>query len=416
MLTAIVALALRRRGVVVALAAVLMGAGIYSAIHAKYDVYPEFAPPQVVVQTEAPGLSPQDVEQLVTRPIESALNGTPNLVSIRSESIQGLSVATAIFTDRTDIYRARQLVSERLTEAAQTLPQGVQAPTMEPLIGATSLTLIIGLTSETLSPMDLRTFADWTMRPRLLGVPGVARLGIFGGQVRQLQVQAIPGRLAAFHLSLANVVAAARNSTGIRGAGFIETPSQRVVVQAHGQALTPAQLGQTVVASYNGRPVLLSELAHLADAGEPRIGDATIMGKPGILILISAQYRANTVEVTTAIGKALDDLKPALANAHVRLYPDLFRPANFIAAAIHNIGMSLAIGACLVAIVLMLFLMNMRVAVISLTAIPLSLLTSIILLDATGQSLNTLTLGGLAIAIGEVVDDAIIDAENIFRR
>ncbi|MGH7246858.1 MAG: efflux RND transporter permease subunit, partial [Pseudomonadota bacterium] len=325
-------------------------------------------------------------------------------------------MTTAVFDDRTDIYRARQLVNERLTEAVQTLPQGIPPPTMEPLIGATSLTLIVGLTSDTLSPMDLRTFADWTMRPRLLGVPGVARIGIFGGEVRQLQVQAIPGRLAAFHLSLSDIVAAARNATGVRGAGFIETPAQRVVLEAHGQALTPARLGQTVVATYSGRPVRLADLARLADAGEPRIGDSTIMGKPGILILVSAQYRANTIEVTSAIEKALDDLKPALAAARVRLYPDLFRPANFINAAIHNIGVSLLVGACLVAIVLMLFLMNMRVAVISLTAIPLSLLTSVILLDATGQSLNTLTLGGLAIAIGEVVDDAIIDAENIFRR
>jgi CzcA family heavy metal efflux pump len=308
------------------------------------------------------------------------------------------------------------MVSERLAEAATQMPQGVHNPAMAPLIGATSLTLIVGLTSEQASLMDLRTFADWTMRPRLLGVPGVARISLFGGEVKQLQIQLLPDRMAAFHVSFTDVVAAARNVTGVRGAGFIETDAQRVVLETEGQMLAPAKLENAVISVANGHSVRLKDVAVARAAAEPKFGDATIMGKPGVLILISGVYGANTLEVTQNIEAALDELKPGLQGAQIHLYPDLFRPANFVNTAVHNIGRSLLIGAVLVSIVLLFFLFNLRVAFISLTAIPLSLLSAIIILNAFGESLNTLTLGGLAIAIGEVVDDAIIDAENIFRR
>ncbi|HVW87776.1 MAG TPA: efflux RND transporter permease subunit [Bryobacteraceae bacterium] len=416
MLAKLVELSIRFRGVVIALACLVAAYGYYTIRNAKFDVYPEFAPPQVTVQTEAPGLSSLDVESLVTRPIESALNGTPNLTAIRSNSIQGLSVVVATFEDSVDVYRARQMVSERMSEAADQMPLGVRRPALAPLVGATSLTLIVGLTSDTRTPMELRTFADWTMRPRLLGVPGVARVAIFGGEIRQLQIQLHPDRLAAFGLSMSDVVAAARNATAVRGAGFLETDAQRIVLQTQGQSLTPAELGEVVLSSKNGRSVRMKDVAFVTNGAEPKIGDATIMGQPGIMIHISGQYGANTVEVTRAIEQALDELKPAISAQKIRLYPDLFRPANFINEAIRNIGYSLLVGAALVGIVLFLFLFNMRVAVISLTAIPLSLFIAVILLDRWGVSLNTLTLGGLAIAIGEVVDDAIIDAENIFRR
>ncbi|NDJ14965.1 MAG: efflux RND transporter permease subunit [Acidobacteriia bacterium] len=210
-----------------ALACLVAAYGYYTIRNAKFDVYPEFSPPQVIVQTEAPGLSSLDVESLVTRPIEAALNGTPNLEALRSNSVQGLSVVVATFEDQIDVYRARQMVAERMTEAATRLPQGVRAPSLAPLVGATSLTLIVGLTSDVRSGMELRTFADWTMRPRLLGVKGVARVAIFGGEIRQLQIQMHPDRLAALGLSISEVVAAARNATAVRGAGFIETSAQR---------------------------------------------------------------------------------------------------------------------------------------------------------------------------------------------
>ncbi len=416
MLQSLIAFSIRFRGIVLALACVVLGYGIYIARLSKFDVYPEFVPPQVSVQTEAPGLSPEEVEVLVTRPVENALNGTPELESIRSQSIQGLSSVTLIFADRTDIFRARQMVNERLAEVAGQMPLGIKQPTMAPLTGAASLVLIVGITSDERSPMELRTFADWTFRPRLLGVPGVAKVAVFGGESREIQIQVLPERLAAYGLSMDDVLAAGRASTGIRGSGFIEGPAQRVVLKTLGQALTPDALGQSLVKSVRGASVRLRDVARVTYAAEPKTGDASIAGKPGVLLEVSSQYGANTLEVTRALEQALEDLKPALTSEKIQLHPQLFRPAKFIQTAISNVTSSLVIGGVLVAIVLFLFLFNLRTAFISMTAIPLSLLIAVIVLDRMGQSLNTLTLGGLAIAIGEVVDDAIIDVENIFRR
>ena len=416
MLSKLVEVSLRFRGVVVALACLLVGYGTYATWTARYDVYPEFAPPEVVVQTEAPGLSSEDVEQLVTRPVENALNGAPAVEAIRSQSIQGLSVVTVVFEQRTDVYRARQMVNEHIAEAASQMPQGVTAPAMAPLTGAASMVLIVGLTSDQRSLMDVRTFADWTLRPRLLGVPGVARVSIFGGDVRELQVQVLPERLAAYGLAFNDVMTAARAATGVRGAGFIETPTQRLVLQTQGQSLTAVQLGEVVLHVANNRSIRLKDVATVADGAEPPIGGATIMGRPGVMLQISSQYGVNTMDVTEALDKAIAEMRPVMAANQITLHRDLFRPANFILTSVHSIGTALLIGGVLVVIVLLIFLFNLRVAFISLTAIPLSLLVAVILLTRMGESLNTLTLGGLAIAIGEVVDDAIIDAENIFRR
>ena len=416
MLTRLVGFSIRFRGVILALACLTIFYGVYTLYHARYNVYPEFAPPQVVVQTEAPGLSPEQVEALVTRPVESALNGASGLTAIRSQSVQGLSVVTTVFDPGTNIYLARQLVSERLTQAVSQIPPGVRAPAMAPLTSTTGLVLVIGLTSETRSPMELRTFADWTVNPRLLAVPGVASVSTFGGEVRQLQVQAIPERLAAFDLSIQDLVTATQGASGIRGAGFVETDTQRVVLQSQGQSFTPEQLGEIGLRVSGGRTVRIKDVAQVLDAPEPKAGDASIGGEPGVLLLINSQYGSDTPEVTAAIDGALADLRPAIESAAIKLHPNLFRPASFIETAVDNVGVSLLTGAALVAVVLFFFLYNLRTGLISITAIPLSLLTAVILLDHFGQSLNTLTLGGLAIAIGEVVDDAIIDVENIFRR
>jgi CzcA family heavy metal efflux pump len=416
MLRRLVEFSIRFRGVVIALACVVVGYGIYTALHARFDVYPEFAPPLVVIQTEAPGLSPEEVEALVTRPVENAVNGVGNLDSIRSQSIQGLSVVTAIFRQGADIFRARQMVSERLSEIAGQIPQGVKQPVIAPLTSATSMMLAVGLTSETRSAMELRTFADWTLRPLLLGVPGVAKVVVFGGEVRQIQIQVMPERLLAYRLTIEDLLATARKATGVRGAGFIDTPAQRVVLQTRGQALTPAEMGEVALARPGGLAVRLKDLARVVEAPEPKIGDAAIGTQPGVMLIVSSQLGANTIEVTEAIERALEELKPALGAAQIKLHPDLFRPASFIQRAIHNVTTSLLLGGVLVTVVLFLFLFNLRTAFISLTAIPLSLLVAVIVLDRLGITLNTLTLGGLAIAIGEVVDDAIIDVENIFRR
>jgi CzcA family heavy metal efflux pump len=416
MLKRIVELSLRFRGIVIALACVVAGYGLYVAATAKRDVFPEFAPPQVVIQTEAPGLSPEEVEALVTRPIENAVNGAGNLASIRSESVQGLSVVTAMFREGANIMQARQTVGERLVAIAAQMPLGVRPPTMVPLTSAASMVLIVGLTSETRSLMDLRTFADWTLRPRLLGVPGVAKAAVFGGEVRQIQIQVRPERLIGYGLSIDDVLAAARRATGVRGAGFVETEAQRIVLRTEGQLLTPDRLGDVVLAHRGGSVVRLRDAANVVEAPEPKVGDAAINGRPGVLLVVSSQFGENTEEVTEAAERALDELRPAFRAERITLHPALFRPASFVETAIENVNFSLLLGGVLVAVVLFLFLFNLRTAFISLTAIPLSLLAAVIVLDRLGVTLNTLTLGGLAIAIGEVVDDAIIDVENIFRR
>ena len=416
MLNHIVQFSLKFCGVVIALACVLIGSGLFVAAHSKLDVFPEFAPPMITIQTEAPGLSPEQVEQLVTRPVENGVNGVPNLESIRSQSIQGLSVVTVVFSDDADIYRARQMVSERLTQIAGDLPQGVAAPKMGALTSSTSLMLAIGLTSTNRTPMELRTFADWTLRPRLLGVPGVAKVDVFGGEVRQLQIQVKPDRLVGFGLDLQDVLDAARKSTGIRGAGFVEDANTRTLIRSDGQSITPQQLGELVLAHHGGVSVRLKEVADVIEAPEPKLGDALIMGERGVILLPSSQYAANTMDVTLAVERALEEMKPLLASERITIHPRLFRPANFIQTSLHNINSSLLIGGVLIVAVLFLFLLDLRTAFISFLSIPLSLLAAVIVLDRFGVTLNTLTLGGFAIAIGVVVDDAIIDVENILRR
>ena len=416
MLRWLVDYSLRFRGVVIALGAMVFAYGLYTASRSKLDVFPEFAPPQVVIQTEAAGLSPEQVEQLVTRPIETAVNGVANLEAIRSQSIQGLSIIAAVFADRTDIFQARQMVSERLIEVASRIPQGAGPPAMAPLTSATSDVLQVGLTSDTQSLMEVRTFADWTLRPRLLAVAGVAKIVVFGGEVRQLQIQVRPDRLLQFGISIDEVLDSSRNATGVRGAGFVDTPNQRVVLRTEGQQLTAQQLGNVVLRHKEGRSVRLKDVAAIGERPEPMIGAAAIQGKPGVVLVMSSQYGANTLEVTRAVEAALAEMEPAARAIGITIHPKLFRPANFVETAVGNIRSSLLAGAVLVTIVLFFFLADFRTALISITAIPLSLLGAMIVLDRFGVSLNTLTLGGLAIAIGEVVDDAIIDVENILRR
>jgi len=415
MLSRIVQLSLRHRGVVLALAALLLAWGALVAARAPLDVFPEFVQPQVTIQAEAPGLAPEQVETLVTRPIESAVNGAADLESVRSESIQGLSVVTAVFKPGANIHIARQALSEKLSALARQLPDGVRAPAMSPLTSSTMDLLKIGLLSEKMTPRELRTFVDWTLKPRLLAVPGVARANVFGGEVEQLQIQVQPERLAAFDLTITDVLDAAKAATGVRGAGFIETPAQRIVIQTNGQAFTPEQIGEAVVRK--GAPVVrLRDVARVVSGHEPKFGDSLVMGKPGCLLTLSSQFGANTLTVTHALEEALEELKPLFARQDIKVFPALHRPATFIETALANVQSSLMIGGALVGIVLLLFLLDFRTAFISFISIPLSLLTAVLVLDAFGVSLNTMTLGGFAVAIGVVVDDAIIDVENILRR
>jgi CzcA family heavy metal efflux pump len=417
MLQSLVRLSLRHRGVVLTLACLLVGYGTWVALHAKLDVFPDFVPPQVVVQTEAPGLSPEQVETLVTRPLESALNGLGSQESLRSETIQGLSVITMVFKEGVDIHRARQLLAEKLAEVATSLPMGVRSPKMSPLYSSTMDVYKLGLLSTRLSPMELRSFADWTLKPRLLSVTGVAGVTVFGGEVRQVQIQVHPDQLVARGLTLTEVLAAARDATGVRGGGYIETANQRVVLQSDGQALTPDDIGNVlVVTGAAGAPVRIRDVATVVEAAEPKVGDALVMAKPGVLLTLKSQFGANTMEVTQLLDEALAEMAPLFEREGITLVDRLHRPATFIEHSLEHIRGSLLLGAGLVALVLVVFLGNVRTALISLAAIPLSLLSAIIVMTQAGVSLNTITLGGLAIALGEVVDDAIIDVENIVRR
>jgi len=415
MLTAIVRSSLLHRGVVVALACLLLGYGVYSLKQVKYDVFPEFSPPQVVIPTESPGLSPEQVELLVTQPVENAVNGVSGVQSVRSTSTQGLSVVTVVFDDNTNIYLDRQVVTERVAPLTGLLPAGI-TPTIAPLTTATSVVMVIGLTSPTKSLMQLRTVADWTVKLRLLAVPGVSKIAVQGGDEKQYQIQINPQQLIQHQVGLNEVVAATSQATGIRGAGFVTTPNQQIILQSEGQAITSAELAKTVVLQRDAANLTLGDVAHVTEAPAPRLGAAAVMGQPAVMLMISAQYGANTLEVTRDIDFALAQLRPALEKEDIHLDSRIFRPARFIDTALHNLRTSLIIGGILVVIVLFLFLFNFRTAAISCTAIPLSLLAATIIIDRLGYTLNTMTLGGIAIAIGEVVDDAVIDVENIYRR
>ncbi|TLY96938.1 MAG: efflux RND transporter permease subunit [Gammaproteobacteria bacterium] len=425
MLAAIVRWSLRFPIVVCVLAGMLALYGVLVLARAKYDVFPEFVPPQAAVQTEAPGLVAEQVELLVTLPIEQAISGASGVQAVRSETISGLSVVTVVFQENLDPYRARQIVAEALGQVTARLPLGVKPPKLEPLTSSTMDLLKLGFVSEQLSPMQLRDLVQWTIRPRLLAVPGVARATLYGGDERQLQVQVEPRELNARDLAFGDVVAAVRSATGVRGGGFIETPNQRVLIESRGQTLDVAALGAAVVPvaapapaapAGTALPLRLRDFATVTDGVAPKFGDTLIMGRLGVLLNLSSQYGANTLIVTRAVEAALAELAPALRSRGVTLYPGLHRPANFIENALAGIRLDVVLGAVLITLVLFLFLRDLRSVAVTFVSIPLALLAAVIVVDAVGWTINTMTLGGLAVALGVVVDDAIIGVENIVRR
>ena len=416
MLAAIVRASLRNPRIVTALACLIAALGLAAVLSARFDVFPDFAPPHVLVQTEAPGLDATQVEALVTRPLEGLLAGTENVKTLRSTSSQGLSAIQVVFDRGGDPYRQRQVVTERLAEFAGLLPPGVGAPLLSPLSSSMEYLVHFGFTSDRLSPLELRDVVQWIVKPQILAVPGVAQAQIFGGEVRERQIDIDPAKLAAADLSLDDVLATAKRATSLIGGGYLETPTQRIVIQAQAPGATFEALGQAVVGTRKGLPVRLEDVATLREGAEPRFGDALIAGKPGILIETSTQFGANTLEVTRALELRLDALAPALAKQGVQYHPALLRPASFIESAIEKLRNSLLIGAVLVVALLLLTLRDWRGALVSFSAIPLALLTTVWILEAAGLSLNTMTLGGLVVALGVVVDDAVIDVENILRR
>jgi CzcA family heavy metal efflux pump len=416
MLAAIVRASLGNPRIVTALACLIAVLGAAALVSARFDVFPDFAPPHVLVQTEAAGLDATQVEALVTRPLEGLLAGTENVKTVRSTSSQGLSAIQVVFDRGGDPYRQRQVVTERLAESGSLLPDGVGAPLLSPLSSSMEYLVHFGYTSDRLSPIELRDLVQWIVKPQILAVPGVAQAQIFGGAVRERQIEVDPVKLAAAGLALDDVLAAAKRATALIGGGYVETPTQRIVIQAQAPGVTADALAQAVVGTRAGFPVRLGDIATIREGAEPRFGDALIAGKPGILIETSTQFGANTLEVTRALEQRLDALAPALAKQGVQYHAALLRPASFIESAIEKLRNSLLIGAVLVVALLLVTLRDWRGALVSFSAIPLALLTTVWILEGWGLSLNTMTLGGLVVALGVVVDDAVIDVENILRR
>jgi CzcA family heavy metal efflux pump len=416
MMRALLSFCTRHHAVVAALSLVALVFGIFGALRSPLDVFPEFVPSQVDVQTEAPGLTPEQVEQLVTKPVENALNGATGLATLRSESIPGLSVVTLTFADGVEVHVARQGIAERLAELGSTLPAGVGTPKLSPLVSSTMDLLKIGLLSDKVDGYALRDAADWVIKPRLLAVPGVAHVIVFGGDERQIRIQPDPRRLVAYNFTLNDVADAARAALPLRGAGFVDLPAQRILLQSPTPRPDIGALGQAIIGVRNGTPVRLVEVADIAMAPALRSGDALIMGHRGVLLSLASQFGANTLATTHAVEQALAALEPALRAQGISVYPGLHRPANFIERALQDLEHSLVLAALLILAVLYFFLRDMRAALIAFAAIPLSLLAAIAVLDHMGLTLNTMTLGGFAVALGVLVDDAIIGIENILRR
>jgi CzcA family heavy metal efflux pump len=414
MLTWLISTSVRLRIVVLAACVVLIVAGYRMIGHVPLDVFPEFAPPIVEVQTEAPGLSTDEVESLVTVPLENALIGQPNVKTVRSKSVLGLSQVVLILEQGADPLRVRQLVQERVAAEAGRLPTVAKPPVILPPLSSTSRMMKIGVWSKTLSQRDLTVLAMWTIRPKLMSVPGVANVAVWGQRDRQFQVLVDPDRLRAHGISLDTVVKAAGDATVLDAGGFVDTPNQRLAIRQLSPILDPEDLAHTVVDFRGGAPVRLGEVADVSIGSPAPIGDAVINGGPGLLLIVEKQPASNTLEVTHGIETAIEALRPGLTD--VEIDPTIFRPATFIERAIDNLTHALALGCALVVIILLAFLFDWRTALISLTAIPLSLIAALLVLSYSGATINTMILAGLVIALGEVVDDAIIDVENITRR
>lgn len=414
MLNSIVSWALNMRVLVVAAAAALLVVGINATKNAPLDVFPEFAPPLVEVQTEAPGLSTEEVDSLVTVPLENSLNGLPFLKTLRSKSVLGLSSVVMIFDTGTDILKARQLVQERLNLAQGRLPAVVKPPVLMAPYSSLSRVLKVGLTSKTLSQMEMSELARWTMRPRLMSVKGVANVAIWGQRDKQFQVLVDPQRLRAAGVTLDAITKAAGDAAVISAGGFVDTPNLRLSVAQLALITTPEDLARTVVEFRNGAPIRLGDVAEVKIGHPAPIGDAVINDGDGILLIVEKQPWGNTLDVTKGVEKVLEELKPALPGMNID--STIFRPATFIELSIDHLTEALWLGCLLVVVVLALFLGDWRTTIISITAIPLSLAMALLFLGWRGETINTMILAGLIIALGEVVDDAIIDVENILRR
>ena len=417
MLNKIIHYSLHNRLLVLVCAVLLMIGGTYTAFHTDVDVFPDLNAPTVVVMTEANGMAPEEVERLVTFPVETAVNGAMDVRRVRSSSTTGFSVVWVEFDWGTDIYRARQIVSEKLAIVSEDLPQNVGKPTLGPQSSILGEMLILGMTADTTSLLDMRTIADWTIRPRLLSTGGVAQVAVIGGDIKEYQILLDPARMKHYGIGLDQVLAVCRQMNQNANGGVLYEYSNEYIIRGVLSTDKAEEIAKGVVTlTPEQTPVLLEDIATVKVGGKsPKLGLASERGKPAVLITVTKQPNTSTIDLTAKLDAIVADLQKNMP-ADVRISTDIFRQSRFIDSSINNVKQSLFEGSFFVVIVLFLFLMNIRTTLISLVALPLSLLFSIVTLHYLGLTINTMSLGGMAIAIGSLVDDAIVDVENVYKR
>ncbi|MEQ9219638.1 MAG: efflux RND transporter permease subunit [Cyclobacteriaceae bacterium] len=415
MLNRILQVSLQNRLFVLLAAALLTASGIFVFRNMNVDVFPDLTAPTVTILTEAHGMESEEVEKLVTYQLETAMNGSPNVRRIRSSSAAGISIVWIEFEWGTDIYRARQIVSERIPMVRENLPSGVGSPTMAPISSIMGEVMLLGIRSDSLSPMELRTLADWTIRPRIKSIGGIANVIVIGGDYKQYQVLANPEKLKYYDVTLGELLEKVQESNVNAPGGFLNEYGNQYIVKGSGRAYSVEHLEEAVLKNVNGQTIKIKDIADVQIGAADKIGDGSLNADPAVILTISKQPDVNTLELTERLDEAIADLNKTLPES-VEIKSHIFRQSNFIEASINNLNQTLLEGAFFVVVVLFIFLMNWRTTVISLLAIPISLLVSIIVLKMLGYTINTMSLGGMAIAIGALVDDAIIDVENVFKR
>lgn len=416
MLNSIIKYALHNRLMTIVGSAVLLVVGIFTATKMDIDVFPDLTAPTVVVMTEAQGLAPEEVEKLVSFPIETALNGASNIRRIRSSSSAGLSIVWAEFDWGMDVYKARQIVSEKLQTISAKLPEGIDQPIMAPQSSIMGEMMMISLSSDSVSPMKLRTLADWTIRPQLLSAGGVAQVIVIGGEYKQFQILASPEKMQHYKISLDELLQACQTSTQNASGGFLNQYGNEYIVRGIGRSTNVQAIGENVIKIQNNLPIKINDVAEIKIGGaNPKIGNASLNTKNAVLITVAKQPNINTLKLTQNIDNALAEIQKTL-DPSIEINSQVFRQSDFIEASINNIKKALLEGAVFVIIIMFIFLMNFRTTIISLIAIPLSLIASILTLYYLGFTINTMSLGGMAIAIGSLVDDAVIDVENVYKR
>jgi CzcA family heavy metal efflux pump len=417
MLNKIIRYALNNRLTVIACGVLIMIWGTYSALNTDVDVFPDLNAPTVVVMTEAGGLAPEEVERLISFPVETALNGAANVRRVRSSSTTGFSVVWIEFDWGMDIYRARQIVSEKLSAVAESLPSNAGKPAIAPQSSILGEVMIIGLTSDSTSLRDLRTLADWTIRPRLLSTGGVAQVAVIGGETKEYQILLSPGRMNYYGITFDEAIAACRDMNRNVGGGVLYQYGNEYIVRGTLAASRTEEIGRAVVKAEEGRaPVLLEDIATVRTGSKsPQTGLASERAEKAVLLTVTKQPETGTIRLTQQLDRAIEELRKTLPPG-VRISTDIFRQSDFIDNSIRNVKNSLLEGSLFVVVILFIFLMNVRTTVISLAAVPISLIVSVLVLHYMGLTLNTMSLGGMAISIGSLVDDAIVDVENVFRR